>query len=353
MEGYKLKDLKLKKFDSIQEMFDKAFKRVNTFEDIRTELVEGKEKRAGEAKVYADLHVGREKRLDIALGPRYKVGESSSAAARQTGGLRADYSFVATVDREIMRDPEREVGYRITDSWDEIVETLQGAPAADRRRQTVILELLRIDHRRSTEISELRIALQGQVTALQGQVIALQAHVTTLQGLARSPTQSGLPEEAGGKTSVADVGMPTEVGCVQCQTNMLEVLDRLVIKWESCRRTFLPLVSYNGVVVFGVHANVGAIKCVDRVDEVIRNITSSSRAISSHSYGYGMEISEIEGKKGYAAGTRVDAACAFAFFVALSEDDLLGAFKNAVADDYRSQTRWSSFDAVDNMKSCS
>nr|GEZ50815.1 putative reverse transcriptase domain-containing protein [Tanacetum cinerariifolium] len=27
-----------------------------------------------------------------------------------------------------MRDPEREVGYGITDSWDEIVETLQGAP---------------------------------------------------------------------------------------------------------------------------------------------------------------------------------------------------------------------------------
>ncbi|GJY98721.1 putative ribonuclease H-like domain-containing protein [Tanacetum coccineum] len=45
MEGYKLKDLKLKEFDSIQEMFDRAFKRVNTFEDFRTELVEGKEKR--------------------------------------------------------------------------------------------------------------------------------------------------------------------------------------------------------------------------------------------------------------------------------------------------------------------
>nr|GEW38870.1 putative reverse transcriptase domain-containing protein [Tanacetum cinerariifolium] len=42
--------------------------------------------------------------------------------------------------------------------------------AADRRRQNVILELLRIDHRRSTEISKLRIALQGQVTALQGQL---------------------------------------------------------------------------------------------------------------------------------------------------------------------------------------
>nr|GEY90458.1 hypothetical protein [Tanacetum cinerariifolium]GEZ85331.1 hypothetical protein [Tanacetum cinerariifolium] len=46
MKGYKLKDLKLKEFDRTQEMFDKAFRRVNTFEDFRPELVEGKAKRA-------------------------------------------------------------------------------------------------------------------------------------------------------------------------------------------------------------------------------------------------------------------------------------------------------------------
>nr|GEZ26247.1 hypothetical protein [Tanacetum cinerariifolium] len=72
-----------------------------------------------------------QKWLGIALGPRYEVGESSFAtAARPAGGLRADYGFVATMDSEIMRDPEREVGYGITDSWDEIVETLQGAPVS-------------------------------------------------------------------------------------------------------------------------------------------------------------------------------------------------------------------------------
>nr|GFA26624.1 putative reverse transcriptase domain-containing protein [Tanacetum cinerariifolium] len=145
----------------------------------------------------------REDRPEVTLPPQKRLG------------LREDYGFVATVDREIMRDPERVVGYRITDSWDEIVETLQGAPvstdtedrrahaytrhlmeiearmsreawvratdasdlvygevmslrttilgqmseirelqAADRRRQTVISELLRIDHRRSIEITE-------------------------------------------------------------------------------------------------------------------------------------------------------------------------------------------------------
>ncbi|GKB66770.1 hypothetical protein Tco_0928182 [Tanacetum coccineum] len=69
------------------------------------------------------------KRLGIARGPRYEIEESSSAAtARLAGGLRADYGFVATMDREIRRDLERGVGYRITDSWDEIVKVIHGTP---------------------------------------------------------------------------------------------------------------------------------------------------------------------------------------------------------------------------------
>ncbi|GJW98317.1 hypothetical protein Tco_0180125 [Tanacetum coccineum] len=72
------------------------------------------------------------KRLGIALGPRYEVGESSSApTARPPGGIRADYGFVATMDREIMRDLERDVGYGITDTWDEMLVDMPGAPATD------------------------------------------------------------------------------------------------------------------------------------------------------------------------------------------------------------------------------
>ncbi|GJT55802.1 putative ribonuclease H-like domain-containing protein [Tanacetum coccineum] len=41
MAGWKPKDLKSKSFANIQELFDKAFKRVNTFVDFRTELVKG------------------------------------------------------------------------------------------------------------------------------------------------------------------------------------------------------------------------------------------------------------------------------------------------------------------------
>ncbi|GKE25488.1 hypothetical protein Tco_1440872, partial [Tanacetum coccineum] len=43
--------------------------------------------------------------LGIAFGPRYKVGESSSApTARPPGGFRMYYGFVAAIDREIIRD---------------------------------------------------------------------------------------------------------------------------------------------------------------------------------------------------------------------------------------------------------
>ncbi|GKE44739.1 hypothetical protein Tco_1472023 [Tanacetum coccineum] len=48
MEGWKHKYLKSKDFDSIKELFDKAFKRVNMFVDFRTDLVEGSLKRVGE-----------------------------------------------------------------------------------------------------------------------------------------------------------------------------------------------------------------------------------------------------------------------------------------------------------------
>ncbi|GJR28850.1 putative reverse transcriptase domain-containing protein [Tanacetum coccineum] len=44
--------------------------------------------------------------------------------------VRADIGFFSTFDDEIRRDPEREVGYEITDTWDEIVEDMQGTPVA-------------------------------------------------------------------------------------------------------------------------------------------------------------------------------------------------------------------------------
>ncbi|GJS30152.1 hypothetical protein Tco_0490772 [Tanacetum coccineum] len=46
MAGYKHNQLKNKSFDDIQKLFDKAMKKVNTFVDMDTKLVEGSEVRA-------------------------------------------------------------------------------------------------------------------------------------------------------------------------------------------------------------------------------------------------------------------------------------------------------------------
>ncbi|GJU51164.1 hypothetical protein Tco_1220719 [Tanacetum coccineum] len=56
------------------------------------------------------------KRLCLStLGPRYEIGESSTA--RPTRGRGIDYGFVSTVDAEARRQGISEVGYGIRDTW--------------------------------------------------------------------------------------------------------------------------------------------------------------------------------------------------------------------------------------------
>ncbi|GKC76142.1 hypothetical protein Tco_1126916, partial [Tanacetum coccineum] len=178
------------------------------------------------------------------------VGESSYAAtARPTGGLRVDYGFVANLDKEIRQDLEREVGYGITDTWDDMVEDMQETPvvtdvaelsqsmkdfgttirqdtdkiyrrldnahserqlmagrlnmlyrdrrahartelqAANCRRQAAISELLAVDHKRQAwfiKALKLLNRLQTQMTEFKRQ-----------QGPAKGPAQPDAPEEAG------------------------------------------------------------------------------------------------------------------------------------------------------------
>ncbi|GJZ38857.1 hypothetical protein Tco_0585420 [Tanacetum coccineum] len=70
------------------------------------------------------------KRLCIAPGPRYEIGESSSAStARPTRGFRVDYGFVGTLDAKIRRDPDKDIGYEITDVWEDPNEITEEIPA--------------------------------------------------------------------------------------------------------------------------------------------------------------------------------------------------------------------------------
>nr|GFB08601.1 hypothetical protein [Tanacetum cinerariifolium] len=72
-----------------------------------------------------EVTLPHQKRLGIALGPRFEIGESSSAAAaRPAGGLRADYGFVA-IGAPVSTDTElggymRKFETRVRQDTDEI-----------------------------------------------------------------------------------------------------------------------------------------------------------------------------------------------------------------------------------------
>ncbi|GJR19057.1 zf-CCHC domain-containing protein [Tanacetum coccineum] len=150
-----------------------------------------------------EVNLPPRKRLGIALGPSYEVGESSAAAAaRPAGGLRADYGFVATMDREIRRDPERYVGYGITDSWDEIVETLQGAPVStDTELGAHVRDFESMVRRDTDEIYTMLDDEQSQRRLLAGRVNMLfrdrrgHAHTRLLM-----ETEARMSREAWGKS---------------------------------------------------------------------------------------------------------------------------------------------------------
>ncbi|GJV10189.1 hypothetical protein Tco_1351730 [Tanacetum coccineum] len=120
---------------------------------------------------------------------------------------RVDYGFVATMDREIMRDLERDVGYGITDTWDEMLVDMLGAPATDDielgRRMTEFTIRIRQDTneiytRLDDEHSERQLIAEAwgrsmdasdlaraEVMSLRTQVVAQQAVITELQAADR------------------------------------------------------------------------------------------------------------------------------------------------------------------------
>ncbi|GKF63397.1 hypothetical protein Tco_0186845 [Tanacetum coccineum] len=85
----------------------------------------------------------------FAQGPRYEVGESSTA--RPTGGRGVDYGFVSTLDAEERRRGIREVGYGIRDTWvDPTDAVLEIAPMTVGEVNTRVTELAEL-HEHDTQ----------------------------------------------------------------------------------------------------------------------------------------------------------------------------------------------------------
>ncbi|GJS73063.1 putative reverse transcriptase domain-containing protein [Tanacetum coccineum] len=143
------------------------------------------------------------KRLCIAPGPRYEVEECSSApTVRPTGGFRADYGFVGTLDAEIRRDPDREIGYGITDIWEDPDKIAEEIPVTD------VTKLDRRAHARTTRLmeSEARASREAWVQSMDAsdtaRSVTQMAALQSQQRPARDPAHPDIPEEAG---RVADV----------------------------------------------------------------------------------------------------------------------------------------------------
>ncbi|GJX12035.1 putative reverse transcriptase domain-containing protein [Tanacetum coccineum] len=122
--------------------------------------------------------------LGIAIGPGYEVGESSAtAAARPAGGLMADYGFVATMDREIRRDPERYTEARMSrEAWGRSMD------ASDLARAEV-MSLRTIVHAQMSEITEFTVETD-HTTERDDSTSGTGHHTAGRQDLSRSEAYS-------------------------------------------------------------------------------------------------------------------------------------------------------------------
>ncbi|GJR77213.1 hypothetical protein Tco_1186096 [Tanacetum coccineum] len=70
------KDLKSKSFANIQELFNKAIKRVNTFVDYKTELVEGSSEKS-------EVEIAQKSKLDVDANFLYDTKRASKKPGQQ------------------------------------------------------------------------------------------------------------------------------------------------------------------------------------------------------------------------------------------------------------------------------
>ncbi|GKC68727.1 hypothetical protein Tco_1101325 [Tanacetum coccineum] len=118
----------------------------------------------------------------------YKVGESSTAVPRPTGGHRVDYRFIGTMEAEAKRQRAETVGYGIRDTWVDPREIAKEvAPVTLERVNTK-------DHHINAQESQIA-ALTAQVSSLQGHLATALGEIRELQ--AREQALADVPEDTG------------------------------------------------------------------------------------------------------------------------------------------------------------
>ncbi|GKC64534.1 hypothetical protein Tco_1097132, partial [Tanacetum coccineum] len=115
------------------------------------------------------------------LGPKYEVGESSTA--RPIGGQGIDYWFVSIIDAEVRRQGIREVGYGIRDTWVDPAEAvLEIAPVTLGEVNTRVAELAELHEHDTQDLYALLEDAQDSRTRISQRVAKDSQRVDLLMG---------------------------------------------------------------------------------------------------------------------------------------------------------------------------
>ncbi|GJY52910.1 hypothetical protein Tco_0444574 [Tanacetum coccineum] len=131
------------------------------------------------------------------LTSRFEVGESSNAAARPTGGHRANYGFIDTLDAKTRRQRAEEVVYGIRDVWVDPAEAVEKvAPTILKGVNARVTELAEVQEDDTQDLYALVEDAHDRQTCLSqrvdGHLSAALGHIQALQ--AREPTHADDPE---------------------------------------------------------------------------------------------------------------------------------------------------------------
>ncbi|GJT41711.1 putative reverse transcriptase domain-containing protein [Tanacetum coccineum] len=170
------------------------------------------------------------------LNPRYKVEESSSTpTARPTRGFRVDYGFVGTLDVEIRRDPERDIGYGIIDIWedpDEIAEEISATDVEELgQRMTNFVMTVKQDtdeiYGRLDDAHDDRSLMSGQLNLLCRDTRAHAHTVRLIEAEARTSREAWVQSMDASDTARSEVrSLRTTVLAQQTEIRDLRAADR-------------------------------------------------------------------------------------------------------------------------------
>nr|GEX65498.1 hypothetical protein [Tanacetum cinerariifolium]GEX66942.1 hypothetical protein [Tanacetum cinerariifolium] len=136
------------------------------------------------------------KKLCIAIRPRFEVEECLSApTARPTGGFRADYGFVGTLDTDIRRNLDREIAYRITNVWEDPDEIAEEIPTTD----VAALSLRMTDF--VTTVRQDNDEIYGRLDHAQNDKLLMSGQLNSLRRDRRSHARTAILMESEAKAS--------------------------------------------------------------------------------------------------------------------------------------------------------